>query len=33
MPLFADTSPLASGRLPEADGYAVFWQTFGALMM
>lgn len=29
MPLFAETAPLASGTLPEADGHAVWWETFG----
>ena len=29
MPLFADTSPLTSGALPEADDHAVWWETFG----
>ena len=29
MPLFAKTPPLASGTLPEADGHAVWWETFG----
>ena len=29
MPLFEETPPLASGALPEEDGHAAWWQTFG----
>ena len=29
MPLFEDTLPLRTGWLPENDGHAVWWSTFG----